>query len=115
LYDSLIALRSELHNMSDAAACKVLHQLVPDLFVMWDKAIKQVAMTRGYSRYSAFLIAMHELSRRLLDQADMTRDEPEAYLQRELGYPTRKTFAKYVDEANWYWTVGRHSALHGTQ
>ncbi|TMM02948.1 MAG: hypothetical protein E6G10_08855 [Actinobacteria bacterium] len=115
LYDSVIALRSELHNMSDAAASKVLHQLVPDLFVMWDKTIKQVAMMQGYGRYSGFLVAMHELSRRLLDQADMTRDEAEVYLQRELGYSTRKTFAKYVDEANWYWTVGRYSALRGAQ
>jgi hypothetical protein len=113
LYDSLIGLRAELHNMSDAAASKVLHQLVPNLFVMWDKAIKQAAITQGYGRYSAFVVAMHELSRRLLGESGMSLDEAELHLQRQLGYSTRKTFAKYVDEANWYWVVGQHSALHG--
>jgi len=113
LYDSLIGLRAELHNMSDAAASKVLHQLVANLFVMWDKAIKQAATTQGYTSYSGFLVAMHELSHRLLREAGMSLAEAEVNLQRQLGYGTLKTFAKYLDEANWYWIVGRYSALHG--
>src|SRR5438093_412749 len=62
LYDSLIALRSELHNMSDAAASKVLHQLVPDLFVMWDKEIKRAAGRENWTSYASFLGGMHALS-----------------------------------------------------
>lgn len=109
----LFGTRAQLHNMSDAAASKVLHQLVPDLFVMWDKAIKQAAMVQGYTSYAAFIVGMHDLSKRLLTEADMDVGEAEAHLQAQLRYPLRKTFAKYIDEANWYWAVGRFSALHG--
>jgi hypothetical protein len=91
----------------------VLHQLVPDLFVMWDKAIKQAASAQGYGSYSGFLVGMHELSKRLLVEGEMDVGEAEVHLQEHVGSPVRKTFAKYVDEVNWYWAVGRYSALHG--
>jgi hypothetical protein len=109
----LFEARAQLHNMSDAAASKVLHQLLPDLFVMWDKAIKQAAMAQGFTSYAAFIVGMHDLSKRLLTEANMDVGEAEVHLQAQLRYPLRKTFAKYIDEANWYWAVGRFSALHG--
>jgi hypothetical protein len=103
LYDSLIGLRPVLRNMSDAAASKALHQLLPNLVVMWDKAIKRAATAQGYGTYSSFLAAMREMSLRLLDEAGMGVGEAELHLQRRLGYDTRLTFAKYVDEANLSW------------
>ena len=113
LYSSLLfGIRGEVHNMSDAAASKVLHQLAPDLFVMWDKAIKEAALARGYRTYSDFLIGMHAVSKRLLAEVGMSVGDAETRLQAQLEYPVRKTFAKYIDEANWYWAVGRFSALH---
>src|SRR4051794_25121504 len=64
--------RAQLHTMSDAAASKVLHRLVADLFVMW---LKQAAMVQGYRSYTAFIVGTHELSKRLLTEADMAAGE----------------------------------------
>jgi hypothetical protein len=113
LYESLMGLRQDLHNMSDAAASKVLHQLAPRLFVMWDKTIKGLAANQGYGDYGAFMTAMHSLSRRLLRDTELDAEGLELHLQQRLRYPVRKTLAKYIDEANWYWAVGRHSLPHG--
>ena len=70
-------------------------------------------MAQDYGTYSDFLTRMHALSKRLLGEARIGVGEAESQLQAELDYPARKTFAKYIDEANWYWAVGRFSALHG--
>jgi hypothetical protein len=77
------------------------------------KAIREAAMAQGYGTYSDFLTGMHALRKRLLGEARMGVGEAETQLQAELDYLVRKTFAKYIDEANWYWAVGRFSALHG--
>jgi hypothetical protein len=100
LYDSLIALRPQLRNIGDAAASKALHQLLPGLVVMWDKAIRNDALAAGYETYGAFLVAMHDLVTRLLAEAGLTAAEAEA----ELGGPT---LAKHVDEANIFWVARR--------
>jgi hypothetical protein len=45
LHDSLIALRQgdpRIFTMGDACASKLLHQMVPALFVMWDSKIRGV-------------------------------------------------------------------------
>src|SRR3954451_1357796 len=89
LYDSLIALRPQLRNIGDAAASKALHQLLPGLVVMWDKAIRNDALAAGYETYGAFLVAMHDLVTRLLAEAGLTAAEAEA----ELG---GATLAKHV-------------------
>jgi hypothetical protein len=101
LYDSLIALRPQLRNIGDAAASKALHQLLPRLVVMWDKAIRTEALAAGHETYGAFLAAMHELSTRLLAEAGLTAAEAEA----RLGAAT--TLAKRVDEANIFWAAQR--------
>jgi hypothetical protein len=88
-------------NMADAAASKALHLLSPRLFVMWDKEIRRSA-PEGYGPY---LLQMHELALRLAEQAPA--QDIEAYLQERLGYQTRKTLAKYLDEYNWFEAVGR--------
>lgn len=113
LYDSLMRLRGDLHNMSDAAASKVLHQLCPSLFVMWDKAIKQAARSRGLGEYAAFVVGMHRVGKRVLEDSGMDRSGAETYLQQRFGYVMPKSLAKYIDEANWYWAVGQYSALRG--
>jgi hypothetical protein len=48
---------------------------------------------------------MHSLAGRLTEEA--SADDVEAYLQELLGYETRKTLAKYLDEYNWFEAVGR--------
>jgi hypothetical protein len=103
LHDDLIAwMRAGgVHSMGDAAASKTLHLLGPRLFVMWDKEIRRSA-PEGYGAYVA---EMHALAGRLAEQAPA--DDVEAYLQELLGYDTRKTFAKYLDEYNWFEAVGR--------
>ena len=103
LHDDLIAhMRAAgVNSMGDAAASKALYLLQPRLFVMWDKEIRRSA-PEGYGSY---LLEMHTLARRLTDEA--RTDDVEAHLQELLGYETRKTLAKYLDEYNWFEAVGR--------
>jgi hypothetical protein len=103
LHDELIGHMQAggVRNMGAAAASKALHLLVPNLSVMWDKEIRRSAP----EGYGAYLLEMHVLARRLTDEA--TADDVEAYLQERLGYGTRKTLAKYLDEYNWFEAVGR--------
>jgi hypothetical protein len=103
LHDSLIAhMRANgVSNMADAAASKALHLVNPGLFVMWDKEIRRSA-PEGYGSY---LLEMHSLALRLAEQAPA--EDVEGYLQELLGYETRKTLAKYLDEYNWFEAVGR--------
>jgi len=105
LHDDLIAVlrTGGVRNMSDAAASKALHLLLPGLFVMWDKEIRRSAPA-GYADYTA---RMHELALRLLREAPVPAAQVETYLQQELGASTRKTLAKHLDEYNWYEAVGR--------
>jgi hypothetical protein len=90
-----------VRNMGPAAASKALYVLRPRLFVMWDKEIRRSA-PEGYGSY---LSKMHALGVRLADKAPT--NDVEAYLQELLGYEERKTFAKYLDEYNWFEAVGR--------
>jgi hypothetical protein len=103
LHDDLIAhMRAGgVNSMGDAAASKALYLLHPSLFVMWDKEIRRSAP----AGYGSYLLQMHELARRLTDEAPT--DDIEAHLQELLGYSTRKTLAKYLDEYNWFEAVGR--------
>ena len=103
LHDDLIAemRASGVNNMADAAASKALHLLRPRLFVMWDKEIRR-SSPEGYG---AYLLQMNRLARRLAEQAPT--EDVEAYLQERLGYETRKTLSKYLDEYNWFQAVGR--------
>jgi hypothetical protein len=103
LHDDLITeMRANgVNNMADAAASKALHLLRPRLFVMWDKEIRRSAP----EGYGAYLLQMHSFARRLTQQAPAK--DVEAYLQERLGYETRKTLAKYLDEYNWFEAVGR--------
>jgi hypothetical protein len=103
LYDSLLGFKRQgVSNMGDAAASKILHQLNPALFVMWDTNIKPYAES-----YSDFMARMHGLALRLTDSAPAeAQDDLEGYLQTELGYPVRKTLAKYLDEYNWFVAFG---------
>ena len=105
LHDELIAsLRAGgVRNMSDAAASKALHLLLPGLFVMWDREIRRSA-PEGYGAYMA---RMHELALRLLDEAPVPAAEVEAHLHQALGASALKTLAKHLDEYNWYEAVGR--------
>jgi hypothetical protein len=102
LYASLIDLQSphegpSIPTMGPAAASKILHLMVPPLFVMWDAKIK-----KGGWEYGDFLLRMHGLAVRIRDELapEEARDDIDGYLQRTLGYPVRKPLAKYIDEYN---------------
>jgi hypothetical protein len=56
---------------------------------------------------------MHRLSRRLIAESGVGAGSIEVELQRLLGYGTRKTLAKYVDEYNWYVAVGEAAVRAG--
>jgi hypothetical protein len=85
-----------MRNWSDAANSKALHQLVPAVFVMWDKKIKQFALD-----YGDFTQRMHRLARLLInDSPYRDSDRVERELQVALGYSARKPLAKYLDELN---------------
>jgi hypothetical protein len=103
LHDGFIAhMRAAgVNSMGDAAASKALYLLQPRLFVMWDKEIRRSAP----EGYNAYLVQMHALALRLTDEAPA--HDVETYLQELLGYETRKTLAKYLDEYNWFEAVGR--------
>lgn len=96
LYASLMTTgRTAVRNWSDAANSKALHQLVPCVFVMWDKKIKQSA-----GDYGDFTRQMHHLARRLIRDSPYRADRIEVELQSALGYAARKPLAKYLDEFN---------------
>jgi hypothetical protein len=96
LYASLMTTgRTVVRNWSDAANSKALHQLVPGVFVMWDKKIK-----RSAGDYGEFTQQMHGLARRLIRDGPHRLDRIEVELQAALGYVTRKPLAKYLDEFN---------------
>jgi hypothetical protein len=102
--DLIVTMRAGgVHNMSDAAASKTLHVLIPGLFVMWDKEIRRSAPT-GYASY---MREMHALAIRLAAEAPVPARRLEGYLQELLGYGAPKTVAKYLDEYNWFEAVGR--------
>jgi hypothetical protein len=107
LYETLIDLRQgnpRIFTMSDAAASKLLGQMVPDLFVMWDSKIRV-----GFATYGAFTTEMNHLAGRLRDELSPpeARADIDGYLQQALGYPVKKPLAKYIDEYNWWraWSV----------
>ena len=110
MHDDLIAhMRANgVNSMGDAAASKALYVLRPRLFVMWDKEIRRSAP----EGYGAYLLQMHALALRLTDEAPAA--DVEAYLQELLGYETRKTLAKYLDEYNWFEAVGREQLTRRT-
>ena len=111
LYASLLDLQSvsngpSIPTMDHAAASKILHLMIPPLFVMWDTKIK-----KGELGYGDFLIRMHELALELHRRAPAAASSDlEAYLQRTLGYPVCKPLAKYIDEYNWWLAWGPAAA-----
>lgn len=85
-----------------AGNAKTLHQLIPGLFVMWDKNI--VPLARDYSN---FLAEMQSLAVRLIEESPYaSAQELDGRMQEHLGYNVPKTLAKYLDEFNWYEMVG---------
>ena len=110
MHDDLIGrMRANgVHSMGDAAASKALYLVHPGLFVMWDKEIRRSAP----EGYGAYLLQMHLLAVRLTAEAPAADVEP--YLQQLLGYETRKTLAKYLDEYNWFEAVGREQVTART-
>lgn len=103
LHQSLIALKTgegpRIREMGIPAASKILHLMVPPLFVMWDNDIKKAGGWRGYGD---FLLEMHDVALHLERIAPPEAGEDlEGHLQLFLGYPVRKPLSKYIDEYNW--------------
>jgi len=105
LFNSLIELKYQgIHNMSDACASKILHLMVPRLFVMWDTNIKPY---KSYP-YSNFMEEMQKFANYITKEfLKKYKDEDmEKYLQNSLNYLIKKPLAKYIDEFNWYLAFG---------
>ena len=85
--------------MGGAAASKVLHLMIPDLFVMWDNEIATLA---GVS-YGRFQLRMHDFANCLETQfaAEHHSKDIEGYFQTYLHSPVRKSLARLLDEFNW--------------
>lgn len=104
LHESLIRLKKghsggNIPQMGAACASKILHLMIPSLFVMWDNPIKK---HYGVS-YGAYMTRMHKFGRRLWEELapEEAKGDLEAYLQHRLDYPVRKSLAKYIDEYHW--------------
>jgi hypothetical protein len=98
--------RARIHTWGPAANAKTLHQLVPGLYVMWDRNIEPFA-----DGYADFMAEMHRLGVRMIQDSPYdSRDELEQRMQSHLGYGVWKTLAKYLDEFNWYEMVGAGGA-----
>jgi hypothetical protein len=110
VYESLFELRPLLRNLGDAAASKALHQLLPELVVMWDRAVRGWATAQGCAGYGDFLVAMHELAVRLLAEANLDVAQAQEHLAERLGYPQRKPLARTLDEANIHWVANLNSS-----
>lgn len=110
LYESLWEhARVEVRTWGPAANAKTLHQLVPAVFVMWDKNIVPFARD-----YADFIAEMHQLGVRMIEESPYgSLDELEQRMQEHLGYRVRKTLAKYLDEFNWYEMVGAGRIARG--
>jgi hypothetical protein len=105
LHDSLRQLQREgVQTIGNAAISKILHLMIPPLFVMWDNAIRE----RTVAEYGRFIVDMHQFALRLktLLAVQSSGEDIESYLQVRLGYPFRKPLAKYIDEYNWYLAYG---------
>jgi hypothetical protein len=100
LYDSVLGLqKAGVHSMGPAAASRILHLMIPALFVMWDKEIARLA---GVS-YGRFQLQMHDFATCLEAQfgAAHATEDMEAYLRTRLHNPTLKPLARLLDEFNW--------------
>ena len=92
-------------TMSDAAASKISHLMIPKLFLMWDK---NIIKKFRYSKYSDFLLKMQKFAKNIkkefLDRYPGKKIDD--YLMESLGYSVKKPLAKYIDEYNWYLAKG---------
>ena len=104
------------------ATAKILHILVPELFVMWDKAILEyyhandLKVSDSGPGYVHFLMAMKELAISINEQFQSNVNHPftkdkdlSLYLLRETNSNHPKTLAKFLDEYNWV-TITRNNA-----
>lgn len=102
LYEDLhIRACGMINNWSDAATSKSLHQLLPNLSVMWDSNIRPFAVD-----YGDFIREMSGLGHRLVAESPFTPGNVETGLSEHLGSNFEKSFAKYLDEYNWWVMVG---------
>ena len=87
----------------DTAASKIIHFLNPDLFVMWDGPIQSHYQAYGADGYIEFLRKMQDQARTLaLEYSDWSQaDSLDVFLSKQIGYRTRRTLAKFLDDYNW--------------
>lgn len=106
IYNSLMDFKNNgIVTMSDAAASKISHLMIPKLFLMWDK---NIIKKFRYSKYSDFLLKMQKFAKNIkkefLDRYPGKKIDD--YLMESLGYSVKKPLAKYIDEYNWYLAKG---------
>ncbi len=116
--DLVILVYSKFRDMNFkfgiTATTKLLHILVPELFVMWDKAIfnyyrgVDANVSDSGPGYVNFLILMKKLAAEINDNFQSAElhpsakgKEPSSYLSMMLDCKPPKTLAKLLDEYNW--------------
>jgi hypothetical protein len=104
---------------SPTTVSKILHLLIPEVFVMWDNEIKKVYKKKN-SRIretpEGYLEFLKETQRELIEALDDRSKEVSKELdeiEQEIRYKYKnKTLAKIVDEYNW---ITAHPVLWGFQ
>ncbi|WMT53781.1 hypothetical protein [Ferroplasma acidiphilum] len=104
LYNNLC----EIHGIEDTSASMILHILKPDLFVMWNKSIREhyignAKKTKVPGEYIMFLRKIQEIAICLESQnSNIPRDiSPEINDSTENFVGDGKTITKLIDEYNW--------------
>ena len=102
-----------IKNLGPTATSKLLHVLVPELFVMWDTEIlkyygRNPKISDSGKGYCIFLKEMKSMANEIkvsFREAKLPlakpKQTPAEYLSERMKYNHEKTLAKYLDEYNW--------------
>lgn len=96
-------------------ASKILHTIIPGLFVMWDDAIKEWTMQsrRMGAAYSFFFLPiiqkeLEEAIKTCMEEINLSKAEAIEYIRKNCDY---KTLAKLADEYNYLKYTKLHKSL----
>ena len=123
--DFIILLYSKFRHVhfkfGATATAKILHILIPELFIMWDNDIlknyqrRNIGVSDSAPGYVNFLISMKSLGAEINNKFKSAElhlsgkgKDPASYLSIVMNYNPPKTLAKFLDEYNWV-TITRNN------
>lgn len=108
IYEKIFGLKWGVSEKAVATVTsKILHLLVPKLFVMWDtKIIDFFQLPPNADGYLKFLVKMQEVGKQLQQHQSEIREKTEELRKRaseifDDGFCSEKSLAKLIDESNW--------------